>query len=101
MLKNRRRILFSLDSGYGSGELFNHDLIDIKRPYFLAGGLDPENVGRILKNISPYAVDVSSGIETDGVKDFNKMKAFARTQEGKYYDKLKGTFRNTWRTVYS
>ena len=66
-----------LDSGYGSGELFNHELIDIKRPYFLAGGLDPENIGRILKNITPYALDVSSGIETDGVKDFNKMKAFA------------------------
>ena len=46
------------------------------RPYFLAGGLNPENVGRAVEALQPFAVDVSSGIETDGVKDFNKMTAF-------------------------
>ena len=67
-----------LDSGVGSGKLFDHGLLDtIQRDYFLAGGLDAENIGDILNKLSPYAVDISSGIETNGKKDINKMKAFA------------------------
>ena len=66
-----------LDSGLGSGKTFNHSLINIKRPYFLAGGLTPENVGEISGRLKPYAVDASSSLETDGHKDFNKMTAFA------------------------
>jgi len=67
-----------LDSGEGSGKLFNHALLNgVEREYFLAGGLVPENIEEILKKLSPYAVDVSSGIETNGKKDINKMKAFA------------------------
>lgn len=66
-----------LDSGLGSGKTFDHSLINIKRPYFLAGGLTPENVGEISDRLQPYAVDVSSSLETDGHKDFNKMTAFA------------------------
>ncbi|MBQ2152795.1 MAG: phosphoribosylanthranilate isomerase, partial [Clostridia bacterium] len=67
-----------LDSGEGSGKLFNHDLLNsIEREYFLAGGLSPENIEEVLKKLSPYAVDVSSGIETNGRKDTDKMKAFA------------------------
>ena len=67
-----------LDSGVGSGKLFDHGLLDtIQRDYFLAGGLDAENIGDILNKLSPYAVDVSSGIETNGKKDIIKMKAFA------------------------
>lgn len=67
-----------LDSGEGSGKLFDHGLLDtIQRDYFLAGGLDAENIGDILNKLSPYAVDVSSGIETNGKKDIIKMKAFA------------------------
>ena len=66
-----------LDSGAGTGKLFDWELIQsIKRPYFLAGGLTPENVGTALKKLKPYAVDVSSGIETDGVKDTEKTAAF-------------------------
>jgi len=68
-----------LDSGYGSGELFNHDFISgIERPFFLAGGLTPENVRESVEKYNPYAVDASSYLETDGVKDFKKMLAFAR-----------------------
>ena len=50
----------------------------MRRPYFLAGGLDPENVSRAVRGLKPFAVDVSSGIETGGHKDINKMRAFVR-----------------------
>lgn len=48
----------------------------MKRPYFLAGGLDPENVRDAVERLRPFGVDVSSGIETDGVKDALKMERF-------------------------
>lgn len=66
-----------LDSGAGTGFLFDWELIrNIRRPYFLAGGLAPDNVGSAVNKFHPFAVDVSSGIETDGVKDKSKMAAF-------------------------
>lgn len=66
-----------LDSGKGSGKTFDWALIqEIKRPYFLAGGLTPENVGEAVKKLAPYAVDASSSLETDGAKDQQKMAAF-------------------------
>lgn len=66
-----------LDSGMGSGKPFDHTLLkNIKSPYFLAGGLDSESVGNAVRLLAPYALDVSSGIETDGFKDFKKMKEF-------------------------
>ena len=67
-----------LDGGKGEGKAFDWSLLkDIKRPYFLAGGLNPVNVSDAVKALKPYAVDVSTGIETDGVKDREKMTAFA------------------------
>ena len=54
----------------------------MKRPYFLAGGLSPDNVENAVEQLTPYAVDVSSGIETDGVKDKVKMAAFAAAVRG-------------------
>lgn len=70
-----------LDSGSGgTGTTFDWKLIqNIRRPYFLAGGLNPDNVGKAVEALHPYAVDVSSGIETDGYKDVTKMRAFVRT----------------------
>ena len=66
-----------LDSGAGGGERFDWSLIkNVKRPYFLAGGLTAENAGLAVEQLQPYAVDTSSGIETDGLKDKNKMSAF-------------------------
>lgn len=66
-----------LDSGAGTGMTFNWQLIqNIKRPYFLAGGLSPNNIEDAIKNLHPFAVDVSSGIETNGLKDKIKMSAF-------------------------
>ncbi|MBQ6297221.1 MAG: phosphoribosylanthranilate isomerase [Selenomonadaceae bacterium] len=67
-----------IDAGAGDGKVFDWSLIkDLRREYFLAGGLTPENVGDAIKLLKPFAVDVSSGIETDGKKDFKKMTAFA------------------------
>lgn len=50
--------------------------MNIARPYFLVGGLNAGNVGRAVRMLHPYAVDVSSGIETGGAKDPEKMAAF-------------------------
>lgn len=73
-----------LDSGTGgTGTCFDWSLLqNIQRPYFLAGGLTPENVGGAVAALHPYAVDVSSGIETDGAKDKEKMTQFVRAVRG-------------------
>ena len=66
-----------LDAGMGDGAAFDWTMIrDMQRPYYLAGGLDCQNVAKAVEMLSPYGVDVSSGIETDGVKDPEKMKEF-------------------------
>ncbi|MCR5825342.1 MAG: phosphoribosylanthranilate isomerase [Oscillospiraceae bacterium] len=66
-----------LDSGAGTGTVFDWKRIQtVKRPYFLAGGLDADNASAAVRLLRPYAVDVSSGIETDGRKDKRKMAAF-------------------------
>ncbi len=68
-----------LDAGAGDGRAFDWRwLREVDRPYFLAGGLTPENVARAVGELKPYGVDVSSGIETDGFKDREKMRAFVR-----------------------
>lgn len=66
-----------LDSGGGSGELFDWSLITkVNRPYFLAGGLNNKNVSKAISKFEPFAVDASSSLETDGYKDKHKMTAF-------------------------
>ena len=68
-----------LDSGGGTGTAFDHSLIQgVTHPYFLAGGLTPENVGTAIQTLHPYAVDASSSLETDGFKDKIKMTAFVK-----------------------
>ncbi len=68
-----------LDSGAGTGEAFDWELLKgTERPYFLAGGLNPENVRKAIRKLHPFCVDVSSGLETDGVKDKDKMTAFVK-----------------------
>ena len=66
-----------LDYGSGDGKIFDWSLIkNFNRPYFLAGGLTPENVSEAIATLDPFAVDVSSGIEANGIKDAEKMKKF-------------------------
>lgn len=66
-----------LDAGTGDGVSFDWDMLkSFNRPYFLAGGMSPENVRPAIEKLHPYGVDVSSGIETDGVKDIEKMREF-------------------------
>lgn len=61
----------------GTGEHFNWDLIQgIDREFFLAGGISVDNIERAIRKVKPYAVDVSSSLETDGVKDKEKIRAF-------------------------
>ena len=71
--------LILLDSGAGgTGKVFDWSLAEkLGRDYILAGGLTPVNVGDAVERLKPFAVDVSSGVETEGIKDFSKMKAFA------------------------
>ena len=73
-----------LDSGAGgTGTVFNWKLLQgFPRPYILAGGLDADNAADAVTRLHPYAVDVSSGIETAGKKDPAKMAAFAATVRG-------------------
>ena len=67
-----------LDHGAGgTGQAFDWSLIQfVQRPYFLAGGLHPDNVQDAIRTLHPYALDVSSGIETEKVKDPQKMQLF-------------------------
>ena len=68
-----------LDAGLGEGKTFDWSLLEgFDRPYFLAGGLDANNVAEALDRTGAAYVDTSSGIETDGVKDPEKMRAFAQ-----------------------
>ena len=71
-----------LDAGAGEGKTFDWELLrEMGRPYFLAGGLNPGNVASAVRALRPYAVDVSTGIETDGRKDIVKMRAFMQAVE--------------------
>ena len=68
-----------LDSGSGSGRTFDWNLIpDIRRPWFLAGGLCAENAAEAVRQVRPWGADVSSGVETDGVKDAAKIAELIR-----------------------
>ena len=75
-----------VDSGKGSGNAFDWSVLkDIKREYFLAGGLSQDNVSAAIDMLRPYAVDVSSKVETDGCKDIEKIRKFCgavRSQNG-------------------
>lgn len=65
------------DERGGTGEVFDWSSLDeFERPFMLAGGIDSTNVARAIRTVRPYGIDISSGIETEGVKDNEKMKAF-------------------------
>lgn len=67
---------YKKDSYGGTGEKFNWNIIpnDMKKPFFLAGGLTVENVSLAISTVKPYCVDLSSSAETNGYKDELKIK---------------------------
>lgn len=88
-----------LDQGAGgTGETFDWDLVPpVKRPFFLAGGLAPENLRAAIAKLHPWAVDISSSLETDGKKDpakicrlskmlkqINTLEAYKKEREADY-----------------
>ena len=65
----------------GTGQSFDHSLLynkEIKKPFFVAGGLNQDNVAAVIEVIKPFGVDTSGGVETDGIKDVNKIKEFIK-----------------------
>ena len=80
-------ILLDQGSG-GTGKTFDWSLAsDVGRPFFLAGGLDPGNITEAIDRLSPWAVDLSSSLETDGVKDREKIIEAVNTV--RYHDRRK------------
>lgn len=72
-----------LDAGQGSGRGFDWTLAaDVGRPFALAGGLGPDNVAQAVRQVHPWAVDMSSGLETGGLKDKEKMRAAVAAVRG-------------------
>jgi len=74
-----------LDSGAGSGKTFNWDSlksVKFSKPWFLAGGINIKNIEQALE-LNPFAVDISSGAETNGVKDRKKILDLAAAAKGK------------------
>lgn len=66
---------FLFDSGTGTGKTFDWNLLpQTNKPFFLAGGLNKDNLNEAINNINPFAVDMSSSVETDGKKDYDKVK---------------------------
>jgi phosphoribosylanthranilate isomerase len=63
----------------GSGETFRWDSVSMfYKDFFLAGGINAGNVETAIRKLNPFCVDVSSGVETDGKKDLEKMREIVR-----------------------
>ena len=63
----------------GSGQTFDWGQLDttkLAQPFFIAGGLNEDNVEEAIQHFTPYAVDVSSGVESNGQKDHEKIRRF-------------------------
>lgn len=66
---------FSKNAAGGTGDSFDWSLLEnLKRPFILAGGLSSKNIARAIRNTAPWGVDISSGIESGGIKDESKIR---------------------------
>jgi phosphoribosylanthranilate isomerase len=86
----------------GTGQVFNWDIAGRAAEKFrliIAGGLTPENVGQLVTRLNPWGVDVSSGVETGGIKDINKIKAFIEAV--KFQNKIVGLTTKEHGNAYS
>ncbi|MGN0558619.1 MAG: phosphoribosylanthranilate isomerase [Acutalibacteraceae bacterium] len=73
---------YLFDSGTGTGKAFDWSKIPkTDKPFFLAGGINKDNIGLAIKSVNPYCIDLSSAVETDGVKDYNKIKEIMECTE--------------------
>lgn len=79
-----------LDNGYGTGEVFDWNILDvnkISRPFILAGGINLENVELAIKKFSPNILDISSSVETNKEKDLTKMyEIINKVRKGEKYE---------------
>ncbi|MGE4266237.1 MAG: hypothetical protein AB7F25_02260 [Deferribacterales bacterium] len=79
-----RYFLFDKSSGRGETCEYPEWISGFRDRLILAGGLTPENVGDVIRRYRPFGVDVSSGVETDSVKDINKIAEFIKNAEDAY-----------------
>lgn len=69
---------FLFDSGMGTGEKFDWRILpECEKPFFLAGGINKDNLKRALDEVNPFGIDLSSAVERNGFKDYNKIKEIA------------------------
>lgn len=85
---------FSEKAVGGTGKRIDEEILSkavslTEKPFFIAGGINAENAGEIIKKFSPYGIDISGGIETDGVKDLSKMKSVIKAMERNFNDEYK------------
>lgn len=80
--KNSCADFLLLDNGQGTRKTFDwNNIKNLNRPFFLAGGLSIDNIKEAIEKVSPMAIDISSGIESNGVKDYEKMKEVMKILE--------------------
>lgn len=80
---------FSEDSYGGTGKIMDFSVLeqtDIRMPYFIAGGLTVDNLSEIIEKTGPYGIDISSGIETGGIKNREKMLQVIKCVRGGKYE---------------